>query len=83
MPHHPDDVISYTREDLLRALAAELGSPADDPRILDAYDQVVSEWTLTAQDPEAGYARYFRDGPVATGRELAAVQDWARGRVLL
>jgi hypothetical protein len=83
MPHHPDDVIIYTREDLLQALAGELGSPADDPRILDAYDQVVSEWTRTVQDPDAGYARYFRDGPVATGLELAAVQDWARGRVLL
>jgi hypothetical protein len=83
MPHHPDDVISYTREDLLRALADELASPAEDPRIPDAYDQVVSEWTLTAEDPDAGHARYFRDGPVATGLELAALQDWARGCVLL
>jgi hypothetical protein len=83
MPHYPDEVISYTRDDLLRALADELGSPADDPRILDAYDQIVSEWALAAEDPDAEYARYFRDGPVATGRDLVAVQDWAKGRVLL
>jgi hypothetical protein len=83
MPHYPDEVISYTRDDLLQALADELGSPADDPRILDAYDQIVSEWALTAEDPDAGYARYFRDGPVATRRDLLAVQDWAKGRVLL
>jgi hypothetical protein len=62
MPHYPDEVISYTRDDLLQALADELGSPADDPRILDAYDQIVSEWALTAEDPDAEYARYFRDG---------------------
>jgi hypothetical protein len=63
MPHYPDEVISYTRDDLLQALADELGSPADDPRILDPYDQIVSEWALTAEDPDAEYARYFRDGP--------------------
>jgi hypothetical protein len=50
---------------------------------LDAYDQIVSEWALTAEDPDAGYARCFGDGPVATGRDLVAVQDWAKGRVLL
>ncbi|WP_426976474.1 hypothetical protein ACQCSU_17240 [Pseudarthrobacter sp. O4] len=53
------------------------------PRILDAYDQVISGWTLSAEDPDAGYARYFQDGPVATRRELVAVQDRANGRVLL
>ena len=42
MPHHPDEVISYMRDDLLQALADEFGSPADDPRILDAYDQIIS-----------------------------------------
>ena len=78
MPHYPDEVISYTRDDLLQALADELGSPADDPRILDAYDQIVSEWALTAEDPDAEYARYFRDGPVATRLDLVAVQDWAK-----
>jgi hypothetical protein len=83
MRHYPDEVVSYTREDLLQALAEELGSPAVDPRILDAYDQVVSEWTLTAEDPDAEYARYFRDGPVATRLDLVAVQDWVKGRVLL
>jgi hypothetical protein len=58
MRHYPDEVISYTREDLLQVLADELGSEADDPRILDAYDQVVSEWALAAEDPDAAYARY-------------------------
>ncbi|MCU1532556.1 MAG: hypothetical protein JWO49_2127 [Arthrobacter sp.] len=83
MPHYPDEVISYTREDLLRALAEVLGSTAEDHRIADAYDQIVSEWTRTAEDPHAEYARYFRDGPVATGLDVLAVQDWAKGRVLL
>jgi hypothetical protein len=27
MRHYPDEVISYTRDDLLQALADELGSP--------------------------------------------------------
>jgi hypothetical protein len=44
MPHYPDEVIGYTRDDLLQALADEFGSPAGDPRILDAFDQIVSEW---------------------------------------
>jgi hypothetical protein len=79
MPHYSDEVTSYTRDDLLQALADEMGSRADDPRILDAYDQIVSEWALAAEDPDAGCARYFRDGPVATGRDLVAVQDWPRG----
>jgi hypothetical protein len=83
MPHYLDEVISYTRDDLLQALADELGFRADAPRILDPYDQIVSEWALTAEDPDAGYARYFRDGPVAIRRDLVAVQDWAKGRVLL
>jgi hypothetical protein len=39
MPHY-HEVISYTRI-------------PDDPRILDAYDQIVSEWALTAEDPDA------------------------------
>jgi hypothetical protein len=50
---------------------------------VDAYDQIVSEWALTAEDHDAGYARYFQDGPVAPRRDLAAVQDWAKGRLLL
>ncbi|WP_427008653.1 hypothetical protein [Pseudarthrobacter sp. H2] len=57
--------------------------PGPRPRIRDAYDQVVSGWTLGAEDPDAGYPRCFRDGPVATGRDLAAVQDRAKGCVLL
>ncbi|MCU1530712.1 MAG: hypothetical protein JWO49_283 [Arthrobacter sp.] len=83
MPHHPDEVISYTRNDLLQALADELGSTNDDPRILDAYDQIVSEWALSAENPDAEYTRYFRDGSVTTRLDVVAVQAWAKGRVLL
>lgn len=83
MPHYPDELISYTREDLLQALAETLGSTADDHRIVDAYDQVVSEWALHADDPEAEYARFFREGPIATRIDVVAATQWAKGRVLL
>jgi hypothetical protein len=83
MPHYPDEVIRYTREDLLRALAETLGSTPDDPRIEDAYDQIVSEWALHAADPDAEYLRFFGDGPVATHIDLVAAQMWAGGRVLI
>ncbi|GAC1375570.1 MAG: hypothetical protein NVSMB43_15100 [Pseudarthrobacter sp.] len=53
VPHNPDEVIRYTREDLLQALADALGSTADDHRIADAYDQIVSEWALHAENPDA------------------------------
>ena len=83
MPHYPDEAISYTREDVLQSLAETLGSTADDPRIADAYDQIVSEWALHAEDPDAEYARYFREGPVATKIDLVAARAWAGGRVLI
>lgn len=66
------------------SLVAEiLGSTTDDPRIADAYDQIVSEWALQARDPDAEYARFFGDGPVATRIDLVAAQQWAGGRVLI
>lgn len=83
MPHHPDEEIRYTREDLLQALAETLGTSADDHRIADAYDQIVSKWSLRAEDPDAEYERFFHDGPVASGIDLLAAQTWASGRVLL
>jgi hypothetical protein len=83
MPHYPDEVIRYTREDLLQALAGILGSTPEDHRIEDAYDQIVSEWSLHAEDPDAEYSRFFADGPVATQIDLVAAQVWAGGRVLI
>jgi hypothetical protein len=83
MPYYPDEVIRYTQEDLLRALAETLGSTADDPRIVDAYDQIVSEWALHAEDADAEYNRFFGEGPVATKIDLIAAQAWAGGRVLI
>lgn len=83
MPHYPDEVIRYTREDMLRALAETLGSTPDDPRIVDAYDQIISEWALHADDQDAEYLRFFRDGPVATRIDIVAAQAWANGRVLI
>jgi hypothetical protein len=83
MPNYPDEVIRYTREDLLQALAETLGSTVDDHRIVDAYDQIVSEWALHAPDPDAEYDRFFGDGPVATKIDLVAAQAWAGGRVLI
>jgi hypothetical protein len=35
MPHYPDEVVGYTRDDLLQALADEFGSRAVAPRIPD------------------------------------------------
>ena len=81
MPHHPDEV-RYTREDLLQTLARVLGSTAEDPRIVYAYDQMISEWAQRAEDPEAESARYFKDGPVATVVDLVATRAWAAGRIL-
>lgn len=83
MPHYPDEVIRYTRDNLLQALADTLGSTVEDPRIVDAYEQVVSQWALHADDPEAEYARYFQGGPIATKIDIAAAQAWAGGRILL
>jgi hypothetical protein len=83
MPHYPDEAIIYTRDDVLQALAEVLGSSATDHRIVDAYDQIVSERALSADDPEAVYARFFLDGPIATRIDLVAATEWARGRVLL
>lgn len=83
MPHYPDEVIRYTRDEMLQALAEILGSTTDDPRIVDAYDQIVSEWALHADDSDAEYARFFGDGQVASRIDLVAAQQWARGRVLI
>lgn len=83
MPNQPHELVRHTREDMLEALAHALGSAADDHRIADAYDQIISEWSLRTDDPDAEYARFFQDGPVATDLDLVAVQDWARGRILL
>ncbi|WP_427007029.1 hypothetical protein [Pseudarthrobacter sp. H2] len=83
MPHYPDEVIRYSRDDLILALAQELCSTAEDPRILDAYEQVIDELAYASFDPDAVYARYFRDGLVATDLDMAAVRGWAKGRLLL
>ena len=81
MPHD-DGVIRHTRDDLIQALADELGSTPADERIHDAYEEVIDEVAFASFDPAAVYARYFRDGPVATDLDLAAVRGWARGRWL-
>lgn len=78
-----DDVIRHTRDDLIQALADELGSTPDDARIHDAYEQVIDELAFASFDPDAVYARYFRDGPIATDLDMLAVRGWARGRLLL
>ncbi|WP_422758887.1 hypothetical protein [Paenarthrobacter sp. C1] len=83
MMHYPDEAIRYSRDDLLQALAESLGTGPDDDRIVDAYDQIISEWSLSANDPAAEYDRFFQDGPVASHIDLVAVQSWAKGRVLL
>jgi hypothetical protein len=83
MPHYPDEAIRYTRDDMLQALAETLGSTAGDHRIVDAYDQIISEWALHAEDPDAEYNRFFGDGPVASRIDLVALQVWAGGRVLI
>lgn len=83
MSHYPDEMMSYTREDMLQALAETLGSSPEDHRIVDAYDQVISEWALLAEDPEIEYARFFQEGPVATRIDIVAVTEWAKGRVLI
>jgi hypothetical protein len=44
-----------------------------------AYDQIVSEWALTAEDPDAGYASYFRDGPSPPGGTLSPCRTGPRG----
>ncbi|RKR29806.1 hypothetical protein [Arthrobacter oryzae] len=78
-----DDVIRHTRDDLIQALADELGSTPDDPRIHDAYEQVIDEIAFASFDPDEVYSRYFRDGPIATDLDLLAVRGWAKGRLLL
>lgn len=83
MTLHCDAVPRYTREDLIQALAETLGSTPDDPRFVDAYDQIISEWTQRTADPDAAYLRFFGDGPVATHTDLVAAQTWAAGRVLI
>ncbi|WP_427019294.1 hypothetical protein ACQCSX_22275 (plasmid) [Pseudarthrobacter sp. P1] len=83
MPQQPDESMRHTRDDLIQELADELGSTADDDRIQDAYEQVIDEFALASFDPDAVYGRYFRDGPIATDLDLAAVRGWARGRLLL
>lgn len=83
MSQHPDEEIRYTREDVLHVLADELGSVAEDYRIIEAYDQLVSEWAQSADDPDAEYARFFQDGPVATQNDLVTARNWVSGRILL
>ena len=78
-----DETVRYTRGDLIQALADELGSTPDDARIHEAYEQVVDEMAASSFDPGAIYKRYFRDGPITTDLDMAAVKGWARGRLLL
>jgi hypothetical protein len=73
-----DEAISYTRDDVILARAETLGTSPDD-RIVDVYDQIVSEWSLLAEDPEIEYARFFQDGLVATRIDLVAATEWAKG----
>jgi hypothetical protein len=77
-----DEIVRHTREDLIQALADELGSTPDDARIQDAYEQVIDELAAGSFDPDAVYARYFHDGPIATDLDLLAVRGWAKGRLL-
>ena len=83
MTQYPDEEIKYTPEDLLGALAAELGSSADDPRIIDAYDQVVSGWARHALDRDAANNVYFESGPVASELDMRLAKAWATGRILI
>jgi hypothetical protein len=45
--------------------------------------QVIDDLAFASFDPDAVYARYFRDGPVATDLDLAAVRGGAKDRLLL
>ncbi|MFH5877416.1 hypothetical protein [Arthrobacter sp. NA-172] len=75
--------LKYTMEDLLGALASDLGCSADDPRILDAYDELISGWARESADPDAAYNSFFRPGPVATELDLTLAHVWADGRILI
>ena len=83
MPQYPDEAISYTRDDILQALAETLGASPDDHRIVDAYDQIIGEWAASSDDPEAAYSRFYQEGPIATRIDVVAATAWAKGRVLL
>lgn len=83
MTQSTEEVNIYTRDDMLQALAETLDSSPDDHRIADAYDQVISERSLLAADPEAEYSRFFQDGFIATEVDLLAVKAWAKGRILI
>ena len=81
MPQYPDEAISYTRDDILQALAETLGASPDDHRIVDAYDQIISEWAASAEDSDAAYARFYQEGPIATRIDVVADErHHARGR---
>ena len=83
MTFYADGETKYTREDLLGVLAAELGSSPDDPRIIDAYEDVVTGWAHHAVDREAAYDAYFGPGPIATDSHVGLLRAWASGRILI
>ncbi|MBT1001791.1 hypothetical protein KIH31_04175 [Paenarthrobacter sp. DKR-5] len=76
------DIVAYTREDLHAVLAAQLGTFAGDGRIRALYEEMISEWVQTSDDPGGEYARYFDGGPIATRADLTAAMMWAKGRTI-
>jgi hypothetical protein len=78
-----DEIVRHTREDLIQALADELGSTPGDARVHDAYEQVVDELAEVSFDPGSIYSRYFGEGAIASDLDLAAIRGWAKGRLLL
>jgi hypothetical protein len=83
MPRYPDEDLKYTRYDLMAALAAILGSTPEDARIIEAYEQMVSEWVLNADDQDTAYAAYFQSGAIANETDMTVARTWASGRMLM
>ncbi|MBT8163833.1 MULTISPECIES: hypothetical protein [Arthrobacter] len=77
------DDLKYTRDELLLALANDLGCSADDPRIADAYDDLATSWAQGSPDPVATYNGYFGQGPVASELDMTMARAWAADRVLI
>ncbi|MEZ2388845.1 hypothetical protein AB6813_04740 [bacterium RCC_150] len=77
------DGLKYTRDELLLALAKDLGCNADDPRIVDAYDDLATTWAQGSPDPAAMYDSYFGQGLVASELDMTMARAWAADRVLI
>jgi hypothetical protein len=83
MSRYPAEDIRFTRKDLEAIIAEHFAIPANDPRVTEAYKEMVGDHSIYADDPDEFFQLMMSEGYIASEIIADGVRLWVAGRHLL